>query len=430
MRRRIRGIRNPVSVWIYVSTEFILSFIVSFLFFFVVFLINQVIYMAEQMLSKHAAPLDVARLLFFAMPSFVALSFPFASLVGALMSIGRLNSDNEILVMEASGVSLKRVFAPFLALGILFSGISFAVNDYLLPLGNLNFLKLYRKLVYSTPALELKSFSINQYQSSTIVTGRVEGRVIGDIMIFDTTESRKQRTITASSATLAENAAEQGVISLELQDVFVIETDPERKDRFEYSRSERMVYNILLKDLIESVSSLGPRDMTSIDLKRAIDEKNIAFKSRQAELLIKKAREADGLAILYGERSSQAGLELGPAWDSLRESEASYSRVMKEEVVDKGLLNFEREFHKKFALPFGAVCFVLFAFPIGLMARRSGRMVGIGVGLIVAVLYWIMNYWGDMYGYSLRLPPAVLMWFPNALIVAAGAAVAIARRLS
>jgi lipopolysaccharide export LptBFGC system permease protein LptF len=54
-------------------------------------------------------------------------------------------------------------------------------------------------------------------------------------------------------------------------------------------------------------------------------------------------------------------------------------------------------------------------------------MVGFGIGLMVAVVYWAIIYWSDLYGYSLRLSPFWLMWFPNILILSIGASVALGR---
>jgi lipopolysaccharide export system permease protein len=66
--------------------------------------------MAEDILSRKAAFVDVFQLVVFAMPAIIAMSFPFGSLVGALMAASRMASDNEILVMRASGVPRSRIF--------------------------------------------------------------------------------------------------------------------------------------------------------------------------------------------------------------------------------------------------------------------------------------------------------------------------------
>ena len=100
-----------------------------FLFFFFIFFINQILLMAEQILSKHVAVADVARLIIYAIPNIISYSFPFSSLVGGLMAVGRLGGDNELLAMQAAGIPLKMISVPFLLMGVIIGGAAFLSND-------------------------------------------------------------------------------------------------------------------------------------------------------------------------------------------------------------------------------------------------------------------------------------------------------------
>jgi lipopolysaccharide export system permease protein len=429
MFARLNAIRQPRSIWIYVSKEFFLAFFVCFLFFIFIFFMNQILYMAEQILSKHAPVWDVVQLLVFAMPSIVALSFPFASLVGCLMAIGRLNSDNEILIMQASGISMKRIFVPVIALGLAFSAVSFGVNDLLLPLGTINYAKVYRKMIYSTPSLELKSYSVKKFQSTTIITGPVNGNIIEGAMIIDTTESRKSRVITATRALLKEGKEGANVISLELTDAFIMTTDPEKKDRFEYSKTASMTYNILLKDIVESISGLSPSQMSSVDLKKMLDEKEDKFRERKKEKIMQTAKDRSSLKYSYLKKSIAGDVSIDRSWESISKELADFELKRNEKITDRTLDNYLREYQKKFAIPLGALFFVIFAFPVGMLARRSGRSVGFGIGLIVALLYWVLLYWCDAASYQLKISAVLIMWIPNLAILSAGIVIFIVRKI-
>jgi lipopolysaccharide export system permease protein len=80
----------------YIISEALFSFFVSFLFFFFIFFVNQLLLLAQEILTKKVPFGEVALLVFYALPSVVALSAPFASMVGTLMTVGRMTSDNEI----------------------------------------------------------------------------------------------------------------------------------------------------------------------------------------------------------------------------------------------------------------------------------------------------------------------------------------------
>ncbi len=168
--------RSHRRAWIYVGREFLLAFVVAFLFFFFLFFLNQILVMAEEIFSKKVAFWDVVRLIAYSLPIVCAFSFPFGSLVGALMAVGRLSSDNELLAFGSLGVPPRQLVAPLLVIGVLFSLASFGMNDYLMPLGNMRFAELYRRILFSNPALELEPYSVKHYEKSWIVTGAVEGR--------------------------------------------------------------------------------------------------------------------------------------------------------------------------------------------------------------------------------------------------------------
>ena len=96
-------------------------------------------------------------------------------------------------------------------------------------------------------------------------------------------------------------------------------------------------------------------------------------------------------------------------------------------VRDQSLQSYLVEFYRKFSVPVACLVFAFFAFPVGLRARRSGRTVGFAVGLFVSIVYWGMLYAGMTFGVRMSLSPAFSMWFPDALVLAAGIVLAAAR---
>lgn len=400
----------------YVAREFLLGFSVCFLFFFAVFFVNQMLLMAEEILSKKAPVKDVLLLLVYAMPSVVAMAFPFASLVGALMATGRMSSDNEFLALMAAGIPPRRAFLPFVVLGLAFSLVSFTMNDYFLPLGTIQFGKLYRKLLASTPALELAPWSVKKYRDVTVVTGDSDGTELGDILIFDHGDGKSDRVIAASNARLSPSG--DGAI-LELKDVWEQTVKKDEPDRFEWARATSMEYRISFSDSGELSTSIGPRDMASTDLARVIAEKQAALDARIAkrEDDIECARRS--LADAY-DADTTTGIAWKNAAERLSPRLSSLRSIDQAPLGDRTLQVYRLEYYKKFSIPFGALCFVALAFPLGLKARRAGRAVGFGVGLLVSVLYWALLLGGQTLGTRFGWSPFWAMWLPNTIILASG----------
>ena len=172
--------------------------------------------MAEEILSKNVSFKNVSLIILYSLPAIVAFALPFSSLVGGLMSIGRMSSDNEILALQASGISYKKLFIPVIIIGIFLSIFSFIVSDYFLPASTIKFGRLYREILYSSPELELESNSIKRYQDSIIITGMVDNRTINNLVIIDKTEEKNNRVILAEKAELSSGLDQLGITSLEI----------------------------------------------------------------------------------------------------------------------------------------------------------------------------------------------------------------------
>jgi lipopolysaccharide export system permease protein len=412
----------------YVLAEFLFSFLVSFLFFFFIFFINQLLVMAEEIFSKKVPFWDVLLFVLYSLPSILALSFPFGALLGGLMAVGRFSSDNELLAMRACGLPLRRVLLPLLTLGLLLSLVSFAINDYFLPLGNLRLARMYRKILYSNPSIELEAFSVKPYRDAVLITGAVEGQQIRDLVIIDKNDQNQKRVITASRGRLVEEEGQRGVISIRLEEVFShvrSATDPER---YEYSTAQTMIYNILLRDVSAGFINPTPREMRAVDVWRKI----LSLREGQAATRAEHAREIDKSLLelaAAGRYLRDSGTAVTAA--SLEETQRAYERYRasrQKKITDRNLQLHQLEFHKKFSIPFSCLIFVLFAFPTGMLARRSGRSLGFGLGLLISTLYWGMLFVGHTLGIRLQFSPPLAMWFPNAVILAAGVALLAWRR--
>lgn len=418
MKKRSRGI--PLRAFTYIGSEFSVSFLVSFSFFFFVFFVNQLLLLAEDILQKDVPFFDVMLLVYFSLPSIIALSVPFATLVGTLMAVGRLSADNEIVALRASGFSLRRIFLPVFVLALFLSGLSFVVNDFLLPQGTLNFGRLYRELLYANPALELEPYSVKRYQDDTLITGAVSPGHLENFVILDTDGQGHRRIISAREARLLREG-DPNTIGLELTDV--VTHSAETGTDHNYSTAETLRYTILLEDITVAIRSPGPREMSARDVYAAIEEKRAEIGPRTRTWRRNLAVEAARLGLVARE-VSRGRVEEDFAQNVSRE----VVRRMGQEPYDRSLQIYRLEYHKKYSIPFAALSFVFLAFPLGLFSKRSGRGVGFGIGLLIATIYWALLIGGQTFGSQRSdISPALAMWLPNILFFIAGIGIFVRR---
>ncbi len=101
-----------------------------------IFYIATFIDLTEKLFTGEASGSLLIQYLWFATPQFVYYVLPIAALVGTLVTIGLLTKSSELIVMKACGVSLYRVAVPLLGLGILWSGVLFGLEESILGQSN------------------------------------------------------------------------------------------------------------------------------------------------------------------------------------------------------------------------------------------------------------------------------------------------------
>ena len=99
-------------------------------------------------------------------------------------------------------------------------------------------------------------------------------------------------------------------------------------------------------------------------------------------------------------------------------SAAQQQLLAQREVLD----GLAVEIHKKFALSFACLVFVLFGPPIALRFPRGGVGVTIGVSIIVFGAYYVCLMGGEALADKGRLPAYVAMWIANVVFSLAGIA--------
>jgi len=403
------------TIYRYILAEAFFSFFIAFLFFFFIFFVNQLLLMAQEILTKQVPFGQVALLVLFSLPSVIAMSAPFASLVGTLMTVGRLSSDNEVLVLLSSGLSYRNIFLPAITVGLVISMLSFFANDVLLPAGTIQFARLYRRILVSTPALELEANSVKKFKDTVIVTGPVAGNAIDNLIILDKTSDGERRTIMANNAEL-KDAGKKG-LSLDLDRAFILSYKEIVREDYDYASAGFLQYWVPQEDMIQAMSSVSPREMSSIDVFREIRVKTTELNNRMNDRANRVTSNAMALEnILRG----------GPAaenWNRRTNLISSFQRESQALInmrSDRNLSLYWLEFYKKFSIPFGAFSFIFLAVALGLMAKKSGQTVGFIFGLIIAVIYWALLLGGQTMGIRLSTSPFWSMWTPNILALSVG----------
>ena len=106
---------------------------------------------------------------------------------------------------------------------------------------------------------------------------------------------------------------------------------------------------------------------------------------------------------------------------ALTTEEATAARIRGQIHSQKRLINSMMiEVHKKFSIPVACIVFILLGAPLGVLARRSGIGISLGMSLGMFIVYWAFLIAGEELADRLIVNAFWAMWSANFLIGGAG----------
>ena len=411
MRRR----GNYWLLYRYVGKEYILSFIVAFLFFFFIFFVNQILVLAQKILLKNVRVMDVIMLVIFSIPQFLMYTMPFSSLASASMVIGNLSSQNEILALRSSGVHVRNIFMPILVISLGFSFATLMIADRMIPYTTELYKDLYAKILQSVPTLELDSYSSTRFGKRIISNGLVDGNTLYDVVIFDDTNSRESRVISASKGSITVIDINRYLYRIDLEDPEIMITDSSSLESYSLASASDMELYLDLSSNASGLVSITPSQMSIRQLQAAAQERLSEQESIEKQRITNISYNAVKLGeILLDVEESGSGIS----------SALNYAEDLADARRSQGFSfyfqYYRSELQKKIALSLACTFLVFVAFPISFFRVRNGRLLGFALSMFVACAYWFFIYYMHVRAIQSALHPAVFMWLPNAVVFIAG----------
>ena len=403
-------------LYLYVGREYILSFVVAFLFFFFIFFVNQILVLAQRILLKSVRVSDVLLLVVFSIPQFLMYTMPFSSLASASMVIGNLSSQNEILAIRSSGIHIRHVFLPIIAISLVLSFATLMIADRMIPYTTQRYKEKYSEVLKSVPTLELKSYSSTRFGKRVISNGAVEGNIIHDVLVFDDTDSKESRVISATSGSIELLDINRYLYRLDLENPQILVTDSSALSTYSLATADSMSLYLDLSSSASGLVSITASQMSIGQLKEAVEERLSEQDSIQSQWQDEVGYLANDVAVtLYN-------LENGTDGD-VRKALSSASDLASKKAQKSFSFYYQyyrSELQKKVALSLACTFLVFMAFPISFFHVKSGRLIGFGMSMFVAVVYWFFIYYMHVKAISSALHPAIFLWVPNLVVFVLG----------
>ena len=305
------------------------------------------------------------RLFFLSLPEIIVLTFPMASLLGTIMAYNRLSGDSEITAMRAGGVSILSLVLPALIMGLVTSGVTVAITEFLVPNAN--------------------------YQAEQIMYQARHG---------------EQRPKTQ-------------------YDLFLtpMDSSTRRPDYILYAHSFNGESGMMEDVVVQSFEDGSPDSVLEAERAEWLSD-GWHFYNGTVYFLDRNNRQPALEFSTYRSREeihspTQAG-KLGKSIDEMNIRELSEHIALKEE---QGRTAYEERvaLHHRFSIPLASFIFALLAAPLGIKPQRSaGSATGFGISIIIIFIYYILMTVGDALGSQGSIQPWLGAWLQNIVIFVVG----------
>lgn len=315
--------------------------------------------------SRSASIGQVLEIIACILPRILIFTLPLALMVGSIIGLSRLSSDNEITALRAGGINLLTLVAPLQLIASIVCLANFATSLYLYPVGNNHLNTIQHELTTRVIPTELRPrLFFEDFQNYILYIDDLDEKhsLLKGIFLVDMQNQEDPSLITSKTGRMILDEAGK---------------------RLQLHLENGQIYKIPSKD--------GKKESISTFIS---SEFPIPFKEASGNIRPKKPNEKTTSELMLGIDNYST--------DKLVRSE------------------HQLELQKRLALPISALIFALIALPLSLTAGKSGRTAGFISSMILVIVYYNLLLIGLRMASVGKISPLLGAWGANILMAVLG----------
>ncbi len=390
----------------YILKENFKPFVVSLMVTTFVMLLDKIIDLLNLIIEKHLDVLTIVSIFGLSLPFILALTIPMAILLASIMSFGRLSVDNELIAFKSCGINIFTLLKPTVIAALFLSFFMVYFNNAVLPQTNHMLKNMMIKANYRRPATAIVPGTFNSMKNYTIyVKERIDDELFG-ILIYNREKAKFPQTISAERGEI-ELANGGNSLKAILYNGQMHERDQKNPDKYNISEFRKFTLN--LPDLgykmnQEGTDYRGDRELSSNAMQEIVNEREDEIELLQTEI--------EDIQESINKMNSNEEEEIDK-----NELKKNYNRLnLKSDKITSlksDIRKYQVEIHKKYAIAFACVIFVLIGAPIGMMTKTSGVGMSFSVSAIVFLIYYGALTLGEELADKGIVSPFLAMWISN-----------------
>lgn len=410
--------------------------ILTFFIVMFVLMMNIVWRYIDELVGKGLSAGIIIELMTYFMANMLPLGLPLAVLLAAIMTMGNLGENYELLAMKSAGMSLVQITKPLIILIGLISVGSFFIGNNLVPYANKKVLSILYDIRQQKQNLEFQDgLFFNGIDDMSIRVGHQdpETHLLTDVLIYDNRATNgnmntivadsgyirlsddkrfllvtlyngemyeQNRTTAGNNQWFTKSSLRHHIFEHQEQVIPMTGFDMGRSDSDQFSNSQTKNINELQADIdsLEMTVSTATNRSYEPLLKERIFTKDNSVLPLPDSLRIDRSAFRNPLFIDSLQHLSTRDKK--NVWSNAR-STAKNSRNMfsfDESAAKESLNQLYRskvEWHKKMSLPVSIMIFFLIGAPLGAIIRKGGLGLPVVVSVLFFVIYYIISLTGE-----------------------------------
>ena len=369
-------LRVPI-LYRYIFREILIPFVIILSIFTGILFLIKSLDLFELVVNNNVPVSDIILLFSFIIPRFLEIALPMSLLLAIIFAFGRFSSDSELVVIRATGISLKSLVAPVMFLALLCTVFAFFLGFWIRPWAN------YR--------LGVGMFEIAKLQASSGLIAGVFNE-LGPLTVY------------------AEDVKENGK---NLRNVVISDRRNEESPRNFIAKRGQITFEDATRTLSIRLFDGSIQEGVGLDYNVTIFDSN-DISIDQGELL-------GGNRSRSGKKSNEMFLsELVAENEGFEEEDIATLSKKKRKRYYRNIV----EINRRVVLPFSCLCISLIAIALGIQPSRGGKSWGpaanIIVGIFVILTYYFLLAFTTAIGEQGQAPAYLVMWIPNIVFAALG----------
>ncbi len=363
---------RPGLLDVYVSKQYLRVFFLGIFALLGIFYISTFMDLADKLFRGTATTSLLLRYFYYQTPQYVYYIIPMSALVATLVTVGLMTKNSELIVMRACGISLYRTALPLLLFAVGASAVLYGLQEQVLASANREADRLNRIIRGFPP------------QSFGLLDRRWMVGKSGDIYHYESFDPRANRFTHFSMYHIAPASWRLETLTYAAEVVLAGQPGADRGSAQAWSGRSGWTRAFAIKKQRRSAATTTTVTYAPF-VERGLSLESAAYFG---------SMEPDAEQMSYGQLRHYV---------TALQSSGAYA------------VPYLVALQKKIAFPFVTVVMTLLAVPFAVTTGRRGALYGVGIGIVLAIVYWItLNVFAAL-GSGGLITPLLAAWAPNIL---------------